>query len=61
VALYFRTSDGRVGQALRGPQGWAFGPFEDGQAIARVQALFDALGKQIRQGWFELPLAGAAP
>jgi hypothetical protein len=61
VALYFRTADGRVGQALRGPRGWGFARFEDAQAIARVQAVFDALGKQIRQGWFELPLAGAAP
>ena len=60
--LYFRTRDGRFGLAQRQPQGWGFVVLEDAAAIARVRELFDALGKQIRQGWFELPLAatGAA-
>lgn len=63
VALYFRTSDGRLGQAVRATRGWDYRLFEDAAARSRVQALFDALGKQIRQGYFELPLlsAGVAP
>lgn len=60
--LYFRTRDGRFGMAQRQAQGWSFVVLTDAAAIARVREVFDALGKQIRQGWFELPLAatGAA-
>jgi len=60
VALYFRTADGRTGSARSGAGGWEFVVLEDAADIARVDALFDALRRQIRQGWFELPLAGAA-
>ena len=59
VALYFRTSDGRSGQAVRGAEGWRFVAFEDGEQAEQVAALFDALGKQIRQGYFLLPLVSA--
>jgi hypothetical protein len=59
MALYFKTDDGRVGQAQRAAAGWQFAPIEDEVARAQVLALFDALGKQIRQGFFELPLAAA--
>lgn len=63
VALYFRTSDGRLGHAQRSAQGWTFQRVEDPADIAAVAAVFDALGKQIRQGYFVLPgtVAGAAP
>lgn len=63
VALYFRTGDARYGQAVRANDGWHFAQLTDEADIARTQALFDALGKQIRQGYFELPVAaaGAAP
>ena len=57
MVLYFKTEDGRVGQARRDPSGWQFAPIEDDLAKAQILALFDALGKQIRQGYFELPLA----
>lgn len=59
VALYFRTGDERYGQALRTNDGWRFVELADAADIARTQALFDALGKQIRQGYFELPVAAA--
>jgi len=57
MALYFRTQDGRVGQAQRGSDGWHFVAIDKRDDIVRVNALYDALKKQIRQGWFELPLA----
>lgn len=61
MALYFQTRDGRVGQALAEGAQWRFVPFEDERQQQQVRALFDALRKQIRQGWFELPqLAGGA-
>lgn len=57
MALYFKTEDGRVGQAQRSAEGWHFKLTENETAQAQVLALFDSLGKQIRQGYFELPLA----
>jgi hypothetical protein len=57
MALYFQTQDGRVGQAQPTRDGWQFALIEESAAIAQVQVLFDALRKQIRQGYFELPLA----
>lgn len=59
MALYFRTQDGRVGQAVRGSGGWRFVQVEDKADTARIAAYYDALKKQIRQGWFELPVAAA--
>ena len=35
-------------------------PLDDDADIAQVSALFDALGKGIRTGWFELPSPLAA-
>ncbi len=56
MALYFKTDDGRVGQAQRAGDTWRFVVLEEDAAKAQVLALFDSLGKQIRQGYFELPL-----
>lgn len=64
MAMYFRTQDGRVGQARRGGSGWQFVEVTEEAPRAQIVALFDSLGKQIRQGYFELPFAaatGAAP
>src|SRR5690606_29294078 len=60
MALYFRTQDGRVGLAQRAADGWRFVVEDDAADRARIDALFDALRKQIRQGWFELPLAASS-
>lgn len=57
VMLLFKTDDRRFGAARRGPSGWTFVVAEDTAEQARIAALFDALGKQIRQGYFELPAA----
>lgn len=55
VALYFRTPDGRAGWATRSGTTWGFQVAEDRADVARIDELFDALGKQIRVGWFEVP------
>lgn len=62
MMLFFRLSDGRVGAARKTGEAWRFEVFTDPADSKRVLAYFDALGKQIRQGWFELPnaLAGGA-
>lgn len=59
VALYFRTGDGQVGQAVQEGGSWAWRRVTDGADVARIDALFDSLRKQIRQGYFELPLLAA--
>jgi len=56
VALYFKTSDGQVGQAVRDAGQWRWQRVTEGDDVARIDTLFDALRKQIRQGYFELPL-----
>ncbi len=55
VLLFFRTDDRRVGRAVPAAGGWRFELYEDRADQRRVLELFDALRKQIRQGWFELP------
>lgn len=57
VMLLFKTDDDRMGSARRGPGGWSFEVATDEAERARIGALFDSLGKQIRQGYFELPAA----
>jgi hypothetical protein len=57
MALYFRTQDGRLGQAQRTGAEWRFVEATEKADTQRIAALFDALGKQIRSGYFELPLA----
>lgn len=59
VLLYFRTTDGRVGRLTDAGNGWRYVVVDDRADRARIAALFDAYRKQIRQGWFELPLGGA--
>ena len=60
MALYFRTPDGRYGQAVRAGEGWTFVLSEEPDVSAQIAQLFDALRKQIRQGYFELPMLAAA-
>ena len=57
MMLFFRLSDGRVGMAKSVGGDWRFEVLTDPADQKRVLAYFDALGKQIRQGWFELPNA----
>jgi hypothetical protein len=56
VLLYFKTQDGRLGYARREQNGWRFLATDDAIDKAQIAQLFDALNKQIRQGYFELPM-----
>lgn len=56
MALYFRTDDGQVGRAVREGEDWRFQTYDAAGDTARVEGIFDALTKQIRSGWFELPM-----
>lgn len=55
VMLFFRTRDERYGRAVAGANGWRWQVLEGGDQRKRIEALFDSLRKQIRQGEFELP------
>jgi len=55
LAMYFRTEDGRIGHAVRSGTDWTWVTYTDSAKIDAVNAFFDALGKQIRVGWFTLP------
>jgi hypothetical protein len=58
VALYFRTSDGRVGRAAKTAKGYRY-VVSSGAARRGVTALFEALKKQLRSGLFQLPVDAA--
>lgn len=60
MALYFRTPDGRYGQAVKSGDRWQFRLTDNAESSAQIAQLFDALRKQIRQGYFELPVLAAA-
>lgn len=55
VMMFFRTDDERYGRVE--PQGgdWRFVLIDNPAQVAAIQALFDSLQKQIRQGFFQLP------
>lgn len=57
MMMYFRTEDGRVGAVTGSPGAWTYTVFTAGGDITATQELFDALEKQVRVGWFELPNA----
>lgn len=56
VFLFFQTRDNRTGMARRSEDGrWQFETVSVSGDVQRIAKLFDALKKQIRQGYFELP------
>lgn len=55
MMLLFRTDDGRYGAVRRDGGEWRFELAADEADARRIATLFDALRKQIRQGFFELP------
>lgn len=57
VAMFFRAEDGRVGAARRSGEAWSFTWLPSPEDKERVDALFGAMDKQQRVGWFELPWA----
>lgn len=60
VFLYFRTPDGAYGRAERGGAGWVYRRFSNEDDTLMTANLFDAFKKQIRTGWFELPVSLAS-
>ncbi len=57
VVLYFRTRDNRYGLARPLNDDWSWQVVNSASQQEQIAALFDALRKQIRQGYFELPNA----
>ena len=55
VSAFFKSPDGRVGYAERAGDGWTWKVESNAAQIERIEGLFDALSKQIRVGWFEIP------
>ncbi|MBX2802660.1 MAG: DUF3450 domain-containing protein [Myxococcales bacterium] len=55
VSLFFRAPDGGTGWAERSSGGWAWVRATDRADDRRILEVFDALEKQIRVGWFEVP------
>ena len=53
--LYFKTRDEQVGLARKDSGQWRYQKITDPVARKQVETLFDALKKQVRQGFFELP------
>lgn len=56
VMMYFKTRDDRYGQVISINNNWQFELLEVEQDQQAVAQLFDSLKKQIRQGYFYLPL-----
>ncbi len=57
IALYFATPDEKVGYVVKEGNGYAYKLEEDGDKVQKIVALFDALQKQIRTGYFSIPNA----
>ena len=55
VALYFKTSDGRVGYVQPDGDGWRYEEITGERERAQIENLFDAFQKNIRVGFFSLP------
>lgn len=55
VMMFFRLSDGTVGRVGRNGDRWDYIVESDKKQKERIALLFDALKKQIRTGYFELP------
>jgi len=55
ILLYFQTSDNRSGMVRKENNRWRYVEVTNTADKERIAMLFDALKKQIRQGYFELP------
>ena len=60
VMMFFKTPDDRVGYAAKDANGWYYKEAVNKEAKDQILALFDAMQKQIRTGYFTLPNAIAA-
>ncbi|MFW5967574.1 MAG: DUF3450 family protein [Persicimonas sp.] len=57
VALYYRTSDGRVGAARHRDGEWRWESFDDETKREQIDALFESFEKNVRVGFFTIPNA----
>jgi len=57
VMMYFKTPDERVGYAAKDANGWYYKEAVAKEQKEQILALFDAMQKQIRTGYFTLPNA----
>lgn len=57
VMMFFRTRNLEYGRAVHTDAGWRFEMLERGAEQEQTALLFDSLRKQIRQGYFELPVS----
>jgi hypothetical protein len=57
VALFFSTPNNQVGYVVKNGDKYEYKHITDPKDIEKIVALFDALQKQIRTGFFELPNA----
>lgn len=57
IMMYFATPDDNVGYAVKTAKGYSFQIEHDKEQKKKIVALFDALQKQIRTGYFSLPNA----
>ena len=56
VLMYFKTRDDKYGSVKRENNNWKHYLLTDNAEIQQVSNLFESLKKQIRQGYFTLPL-----
>ena len=56
VFLYFRTFDGKYGYAVQENAQWHYEEAKSGDDEQRIEQLFASLKKNLREGYFELPL-----
>jgi len=57
VMLFFATPDNRVGYVVKEDGGYTYKTVKDKEKRESILALFDALTKQIRTGYFRIPNA----
>ena len=57
VMLFFATPDNRVGYVVKDGDGYTYKTVRDKEERESILALFDALTKQIRTGYFTIPNA----
>ena len=57
VAMFFSTPSNEVGFVVKNANAYEYKQITNPEDIKKIVALFDALQKQIRTGYFELPNA----
>ena len=54
--MYFKTDQGDMGQAVPSENGWSWQVFRSSDQVKQASEFFVALKKQIRTGYFEIPM-----